>query len=61
MGEPYFNQSILILVGTLLLAGMIRGIYNSFKQVYGYSHDYLFGNPEKPSEIGILPTTLIQA
>lgn len=61
MEELYFNQSILILVGTLFLAGAIRGVYNSFKQVYGYSHDYLFGNPEKPSEAGILPTTFIQA
>ena len=49
-----------ILAGTLVLSGIMLGVYKSLWQVCGYSNPYLFGNPENSTQLGILPTTVIQ-
>jgi general secretion pathway protein G len=49
-----------ILAGTLVLSGIMLGVYRSLWQICGYSNTYLFGDPELPSKLGILPTAVIQ-
>jgi hypothetical protein len=56
MSELYVTPLI-----TILLAGMIRGIYSSARQIYGYSNPFLFGDPENDSHLGLLPIAAAQA
>ena len=54
MSSLYLQQVFWILVGVILSAGIIRGVYHAIKRILGYSNDMFFGTPEKMIKLGII-------
>ena len=49
-----------VISGMFLLPGIVIGIYEAIRQVYGYTNVRLFGDLENSEKLGFLPTVLIQ-
>lgn len=61
MSSLYLHQVFWILVGVIVSAGIIRGVYHAVKRILGYSNDVLFGTPERMANLGIIPVFLLEA
>ena len=49
-----------ILVGMFVVPGIVLGIYEAVRQVFGYSNAWLFGEIDNSSRLGRFPTILTQ-
>ena len=49
-----------IIGGMFVLPGVVLGIYEAVRQVFGYSNAWLFGEIDLSEKLGILPVVLIQ-
>ena len=49
-----------IIGGMFVLPGVVLGVYEAVRQVFGYSNAWLFGDVDHSKKFGLLPTVMVQ-